>query len=141
MLYDYEDDFKKIFKVRVNSDEEMVKWSDTVLLQHAGAVCESFPTTKSSCTLTVKRWPPFWSMAYATQDAAARSRRGSSNSRIWGASRPTAKLQGASLVTATHVREALDAKIERHNPPESKLREMIECDPAFIDTTGERTGR
>ena len=35
LLYDYEDDFKKIFKVRVEFDEEM-KWSDEVIQQYGG---------------------------------------------------------------------------------------------------------
>ena len=35
LLYDFEEDFKKIFKVRVEFDEEM-KWSDEVIRQYAG---------------------------------------------------------------------------------------------------------
>src|SRR6202035_3798682 len=35
LLYDFEDDFKKIFKVRVEFDEEM-KWSEEVLRQYCG---------------------------------------------------------------------------------------------------------
>src|ERR1700690_614159 len=35
LLHDYEDDFKKIFKVRVEFDEEM-NWSDEVLKQYSG---------------------------------------------------------------------------------------------------------
>ena len=35
LLYDYEDDFKKIFKVRVEFDEEM-KWSEVVVRQYGG---------------------------------------------------------------------------------------------------------
>ena len=35
MLYEYEDDFKKIFKVRVEFDEEM-NWSEEVMKQYAG---------------------------------------------------------------------------------------------------------
>ena len=35
LLYDFEDDFKKIFKVRVEFDEEM-KWSDEVMRQYGG---------------------------------------------------------------------------------------------------------
>ena len=35
LLYDFEDDFKKIFKVRVEFDEEM-KWSEEVIRQYAG---------------------------------------------------------------------------------------------------------
>ena len=44
-------------------------------------------------------------------------------------------------MTAAHVREALDAKIERHNLLETKIREMIEQNLVFIDTTGARAGQ
>ena len=39
------------------------------------------------------------------------------------------------------MREALEAKIERHNLLETKIREMIEQNLLFIDTTGERMGQ
>ncbi|MGA8072619.1 MAG: S16 family serine protease, partial [Candidatus Acidiferrales bacterium] len=40
-----------------------------------------------------------------------------------------------------HVRKALDAKIERHNLTETKIREMIEQKLIFIDTAGARVGQ
>ena len=39
------------------------------------------------------------------------------------------------------MRTALDAKIERHNLTETKIREMIEQNLLFIDTTGTRVGQ
>ena len=47
----------------------------------------------------------------------------------------------AQIVTGEHVRKALDAKIERHNLTETKIREMIEQHQIFIDTTGARVGQ
>ena len=44
-------------------------------------------------------------------------------------------------MTAAHVRKALDAKMERHNLTETKIREMIEQNLLFIDTTGTRVGQ
>ncbi len=38
LLYDYEDDFKKIFKVRVEFDEEM-KWSEAKSLANTAGAC------------------------------------------------------------------------------------------------------
>jgi predicted ATP-dependent protease len=52
-----------------------------------------------------------------------------------------ARHNGTRVITAVHVREALDAKIERHNLLETKIREMIEQNLLFIDTTGERVGQ
>ena len=78
----------------------------------------------------------------ARRDAAEKSRRDSSSLPIWRA-KPcyAAKLEGQELVTGAHVRQALDAKIERHNLLESKIREMIEQNLVFIDTTGARAGQ
>jgi lon-related putative ATP-dependent protease len=52
-----------------------------------------------------------------------------------------ARHNGTKVITAAHVKDALDAKIERHNLLESKIREMIEQNLLFIDTTGERVGQ
>jgi lon-related putative ATP-dependent protease len=46
-----------------------------------------------------------------------------------------------TVVTAEHVRKALDAKVERHNLTETKIREMIDQNLLFIDTTGTRVGQ
>jgi lon-related putative ATP-dependent protease len=45
------------------------------------------------------------------------------------------------VVTAEHVRQALEAKIERHNLTETKIREMVEQKLIFIDTEGGRVGQ
>jgi lon-related putative ATP-dependent protease len=52
-----------------------------------------------------------------------------------------ARQGGATVVTVDHVRGALDAKIERHNLVETKIREMIEQNVVFIDTMGSRVGQ
>ncbi|MGH9701181.1 MAG: S16 family serine protease, partial [Candidatus Acidiferrales bacterium] len=46
-----------------------------------------------------------------------------------------------SVITGEHVRQALEAKIERHNLTETKIREMVEQNLLFIDTTGARCGQ
>ncbi|HXY79198.1 MAG TPA: S16 family serine protease, partial [Candidatus Bathyarchaeia archaeon] len=52
-----------------------------------------------------------------------------------------ARHDGGKIITAAHVRQALDAKIDRHNLLETKIREMIEQNMVFIDTTGGRAGQ
>jgi len=44
-------------------------------------------------------------------------------------------------VTSAHVRAAIEAKIERHNLIETKIRDMIEQGVILIDTTGSRVGQ
>ena len=131
LLYDYEDDFKKIFKVRVEFDEEM-KWSDAVLLAVRRAPAKTFRRRKASALRP--RGGGFHSGAWRAprgtprqnHDAILRSCRSGARVVLCGDA-----TKGATVVTADHVREALDAKIERHNLLETKLREMIEQNLVF----------
>jgi ATP-dependent Lon protease len=52
-----------------------------------------------------------------------------------------ARQANQSPVTAAHVRKALEAKIERHNLIETKIREMIAEGVLLIDTAGQRIGQ
>jgi ATP-dependent Lon protease len=140
LLYDYEDDFKKIFKVRVEFDEEM-KWSDAVLLQYAGRL------RKLSDDEKLLHFDRDAVASILEQGVRNAGRRGKITARFFELADLAreacyaAKLDGKELVTAGHVRQALDAKIERHNLLESKIREMIEQNLVFIDTTGARAGQ
>src|SRR5258707_3702706 len=52
-----------------------------------------------------------------------------------------ARQEGAALVSDPHVRRAREARIERHNLTETKIREMIEEGTLMIDTDGARVGQ
>jgi len=54
---------------------------------------------------------------------------------IWRGSRLYCRQEHASLVSNSHVRRAREARIERHNLTETKIREMIEEGTLLIDTT------
>jgi lon-related putative ATP-dependent protease len=140
MLYDFEEDFKKIFKVRVEFDEEM-KWNDEVIRQYAGRLRKISDD---------ERLYPFDRTAFAAileHGVRLAGRRGKITTRFFDLadlareSSYVARNENQSVVTAAHVRRALDSKIERHNLTESKIREMIEQNLLFIDTTGTRVGQ
>src|SRR5271163_1414132 len=140
LLYDFEEDFKKIFKVRVEFDEEM-KWSDEVIRQYAGRLRKISDD---------ERLYPFDRTAFAAileHGVRLAGRRGKITTRFFDLadlareSSYVARNENQSVVTAAHVRRALDSKIERHNLTESKIREMIEQNLLFIDTTGTRVGQ
>src|SRR5580704_592859 len=140
LLYDFEEDFKKIFKIRVEFDEEM-KWSDEVIHHYAGRlrkICDD------------EKLLPFDRNAFAAileHGVRLAGRRGKITTRFFDLadlareSSYIAKGRGAEVVTGAHVREALDAKIERHNLIETKIREMVEQNLIFIDTDGGRVGQ
>jgi lon-related putative ATP-dependent protease len=137
LLYDFEEDFKKIFKIR---DEEM-KWSDEVIHHYAGRlrkICDD------------EKLLPFDRNAFAAileHGVRLAGRRGKITTRFFDLadlareSSYIAKDHGCEVVTGPHVRDALDAKIERHNLIETKIREMVEQNLLFIDTDGGRVGQ
>jgi lon-related putative ATP-dependent protease len=140
LLYDYEDDFKKIFKVRVEFDEEM-KWSNEVFRQYGGRLRKLVEDEK---LLHFDRSAVASILEHGVRLAG---RRGKITTRFFDLadlareSCYAARNDGNKIVTSAHVREALDAKIDRHNLLETKLREMIEQNLVFIDTTGSRAGQ
>jgi lon-related putative ATP-dependent protease len=140
LLHDYEDDFKKIFKVRVEFDEEM-NWSNEVLKQYSGRIRKLCDDEKLL---------PFDRTAVAAileQGVRYAGRRGKITTRFFDLadlareSSYVTRHEGQKVITADHVRKALDAKIDRHNLTETKIQEMIDQNLIFIDTTGERVGQ
>ena len=140
LLYDYEDDFKKIFKVRVEFDDEM-KWSEEVMRQYSGRLRKLSDDEK---LLPFDRTAVASILEYGVRHAG---RRGKITARFFDLadlareSCYVARHEQKSVITGEHVRQALEAKIERHNLTETKIREMVEQNLLFIDTTGARTGQ
>jgi lon-related putative ATP-dependent protease len=140
LLYDYEDDFKKIFKVRVEFDEEMA-WNEEVIRQYAGRL-RKLSDDEHLC--------PFDRTAVAVlleHGVRRAGRRGKITARFFDLADVAreasyvAKHEKAAVVTAEHVRKAQEAQIDRHNLTETKIREMVEQNLLFIDTTGARVGQ
>jgi lon-related putative ATP-dependent protease len=140
LLYDYEDDFKKIFKVRVEFDEEMA-WSEEVIRQYAGRL-RKLSDDEHLC--------PFDRTAVAVlleHGVRRAGRRGKITARFFDLAdlareaSYVAQHEKAAVVTGEHVRKAQEAQIDRHNLTETKIREMVEQNLLFIDTTGARVGQ
>lgn len=140
LLYDYEDDFKKIFKVRVEFDDEM-KWSEEVMRQYSGRLRKLSDDEK---LLPFDRTAVASILEYGVRHAG---RRGKITARFFDLadlareSCYVARHEQKNVITGEHVRQALEAKIERHNLTETKIREMVEQNLLFIDTTGARAGQ
>src|ERR1700736_4348160 len=139
LLYDFEDDFKKIFKVRVEFDEEM-KWDEEVIRQYAGRL-RKLSDDEHLCAFDRS------AVASILEHGVRRAgRRGKITARFFDLADLAregsyiARHEKKDVVTAEHIREALEAKIERHNLMETKIREMVEQNLLFIDTTGVRVG-
>jgi predicted ATP-dependent protease len=140
VLYQYEEDFRKIFKVRVEFDEEM-HMSDGVIAEYAGrlrALCEK-----------EKLWPfdrgAFAAMLeYGVRQAGRRNKvtaRFVDMADLAREAHYAAVAAGETVVRAAHVRGALASKMERHNLIETRVREMIEEGTLLVDVSGERVGQ
>src|ERR1700681_4855556 len=140
VLYQYEEDFRKIFKVRVEFDEEM-HMSDGVIAEYAGrlrALCEKenlFPFDRGAFAAMLE---------YGVRQAGRRNKVTARFVDIADLAREAhydAAAKGEAVVRAAHVRGALSSKMERHNLIETRIREMIQEGTLLVDVTGTRVGQ
>src|ERR1700694_4017564 len=140
LLYEYEEDFRKIFKVRVEFDEEMAM-SDGVILEYAGrlrALSEKenlYPFDRGAFAAMLE---------YGVRQAGRRNKVTARFIDIADLAREAhyyAAAAGESVVRAAHVRGALSSKMERHNLIETRIREMIQEGTLLVDVEGTRVGQ
>jgi predicted ATP-dependent protease len=140
LLYEYEEDFRKIFKVRVEFDEEMAM-SDGVIAEYAGrlrALSEKdnlYPFDRGAFAAMLE---------YGVRQAGRRNKVTARFVDIADLAREAhyaAAAAGESVVRAAHVRAALSSKMERHNLIETRIREMIEEGTLLVDVSGTRAGQ
>jgi lon-related putative ATP-dependent protease len=140
LLYEYEEDFRKIFKVRVEFDEEMVM-SDAVVRQYGGRLRQ---LSEQEGIGPFDRTAVAAMMEYGVRQAGRRNKVTARFPELADLAREAAYIarqEGSSLVSDNHVRRAREARIERHNLTETKIREMIEEGTLLIDTDGTRVGQ
>jgi predicted ATP-dependent protease len=140
LLYEYEEDFRKIFKVRVEFDEEMAM-SDGVIAEYAGrlrALSEKenlYPFDRGAFAAMLE---------YGVRQAGRRNKVTARFIDIADLAREAhyaAAAAGESVVRAAHVRGALSSKIERHNLIETRIREMIQEGTLLVDVEGTSVGQ
>jgi len=140
LLYEYEEDFRKIFKVRVEFDEEMAM-SDGVIAEYAGrlrALSEKenlYPFDRGAFAAMLE---------YGVRQAGRRNKVTARFIDIADLAREahySAAAAGESVVRAAHVRGALSSKMERHNLIETRIREMIQEGTLLVDVEGTRVGQ
>jgi ATP-dependent Lon protease len=140
LLYEYEEDFRKIFKVRVEFDEEMAM-SDGVIAEYAGrlrALSEKenlYPFDRGAFAAMLE---------YGVRQAGRRNKVTARFIDIADLAREAhynAAAAGETVVRAAHVRGALSSKVERHNLIETRIREMIQEGTLLVDVSGTRVGQ
>jgi len=140
LLYAYEDDFKKIFKVKADFDSQMNRTNDAVR-QYAALLrklCEEdnlCPFDKEAVAAVVE---------FGVRRAGRQDKLSARFSEIADLAREAcywARSEESRTIRRAHVERAITERIERHNLIESKIQEMIEKNVLLIDVTGERVGQ
>jgi predicted ATP-dependent protease len=140
LLYEYEEDFRKIFKVRVEFDEEM-PMSDTVIEEYAGRLRglsekeNLFPFDRGAFAAILE---------YGVRKAGRRNKVTARFVDIADLAREAhyaSAAAGENVVRAAHVRAAIASKIERHNLIETRIREMVEEGTLLVDVSGACIGQ
>lgn len=140
LLYEYEEDFRKIFKVRVEFDEEM-EMSDAVVRQYGGRLRQLSEQERIG---PFDRTAVAAMLEYGVRQAGRRNKVTARFPELADLAREAsyvAREESATVVTASHVRRARQQRVERHNLTETKIREMIEEGTLLIETEGTRVGQ
>lgn len=140
LLYIYDEEFKKLFKVKADFDSSSKKTNELVgqyihfiagkvkeeqlLAFDKGAVAEIIDHSSRMIAHKDKLSARFSELIDVMREADS-----------W------ARKEGARFVEADHVKRALEEKIYRSNMIEKKIQELIEEGTIFIDTTGKEVGQ
>ncbi len=140
LLYQQDDEFKKIFKVRADFDTEMAKETVTVrkYMSFIKMVCDE------------ERLRPFDRTAlgaiveHGVRLAGRQNKLSTRFNVIADIARESnywAKQEKTKTIRAAHVIRAIDEKVERMNLAEEKIREMLRDGTIMIDTEGAAVGQ
>jgi ATP-dependent Lon protease len=135
MLYHYEEDFRKIFKVRVEFDEEMTM-SDGVIAEYAGRLRG---LSEKESLSPFDRGAFAAMLEYGVRQAGRRNKVTARFVDIADLAREAH--YAAAAANETIVRAALASKMERHNLIETRIREMIEEGTLLVDVCGTCIGQ
>ncbi|MFZ5985728.1 MAG: Lon protease family protein [Bacillota bacterium] len=140
MLYEYDEDFKKLFKIKVDFDAEMDRNKENTkkLAQFISSFCRRENTPHFDRT-GVARVVEYSSRLVEDQNKL--STRFNDIVEILCESCAWAEIEGSKLVEAKHVKKAVEEKIYRSNKYDKKLLELLEDGTIIIDTDGEVVGQ
>lgn len=140
ILYNYDEDYRKLFKIRADFDVEMERTQDHMfkLAQFISDHCQK-EKLRHFTKMAVARIVEYSSRLADSQEKL--STRFNELVEIIYEADTWAEMAGAELVTEEHVVKAIKEKIFRANKYEKKLQEMIEKGVILIDTEEEVVGQ
>lgn len=140
LLYEYEEDFRKLFKVKVDFDEEMDRSEENILklASFISGFCRNEKTLHFDKTGVAKI------VEYASwlvEDKTKLSTRFNDIVEVLCESCMWAEDDGARVVKAKHVKRAISEKSARCDRLDKKMLEMLNDGTIMVDTDGEQVGQ
>ncbi len=140
LLYNRDDDFKKIFKIRADFDFEMPKTKSTVdqYIRFIKMICDDeklLPFSNSALAQIIE---------FGVRLAGRRQKISTRFNIIADVAREAsywARKGKADIVLCNHVEQALDERVYRVKLIEEKIQEMIQNGTILIDTEGAQVGQ
>jgi lon-related putative ATP-dependent protease len=140
LLYELDDDFSKLFKIKVDFDDEMDRTEENIL--KLSRFVSSFCSREK--TLHFDRGGIAKIVDYASrlvEDQQKLTTRFNDLAEIMCEACTWAELDGARYVGAVHVKRAVAEKKHRSDKYDERLLELIKEGTIMIDTEGEVTGQ
>ncbi len=139
-LLNFDEDFRKLFKVKVEFEEEAPRNDTTMnkIAQFIHTFCEKEKAPHFNAG-AVSRVIEYCSKAVDNQNKI--STQLNDITELLGEACTWAKMEGAKVVTADYVKKAISERIERINKYDQQLVEMIQNGTILIDTCGEKVGQ
>jgi len=139
-LYEYDEEFRKLFKIKVDFDGEMPRNSENIkkLSHFISSFC------KNENTLPFDRTGVAAVVEYSSrlvEDQNKLTTKISDIVDILCEACTWAEIDGSNVVTGTHVKKAISEKNYRSNKYDKKLLELLEDGTIMIDTDGEVVGQ
>jgi len=140
LLYSYDEDFSKLFKIRANFDTSMERNPDNILMysQFISAVCKQ-ENLKAFDKSAVARVIEFSSRLADHQKKL--STKFNETVEIVYEANAWAEIENNEYVTAYHVEKAINEKINRANLLEEKIQENMIEGQILIETHGSTIGQ
>lgn len=140
LLYQYDDDFPKLFKIKADFDVDIER-DDATMVEYAQAIstiCRRqglLPFDRSAVARTLEQ------SARLAGDQHRLSMRFNEMIDVIYEASAWAKSEGASIVSAQHVRRAIDERIHRSNRIEERIQDLIRDGQLLVTIDGDAAGQ
>lgn len=140
LLYQYDEDFRKLFKIKADFDDEMDRNEENIikLARFISSFCNREKTVHFGKTGVAK---VVEYNSRLVEDQNKLTTRFTDIVEILCESCAWAEIEGSSLVEAQHVKKAFEEKNFRSNKYDHKLLEMLQDGTIMVDTDGEVIGQ